>query len=482
MNFASLTFWFFFALVFLLYWLVRERRWQNALLLLASYVFYAWLSPWYAVLLGASSLADFYLARQMKQGVRVKFYLVLSLVLNLGVLAFFKYYNFFNTQAAEALTSVGLSVDWLFTKILLPAGLSFYTLKKLAYMIDASRGTLEPSDDLLSFALFVSFFPQLIAGPIDRYQKLIPQIQRTRAWQPDFFYSAWPLLVMGLFKKIVIADSIKPIVDRVFGLDQPSILLVIAGALGFTLEILADFSAYTDLSRGVAQLLGFNTSENFNRPYLSLTPTDFWNRWHITLSTWLRDYIFFPVRRALLRWERPLPHWLLLSMPPLVTMFISGIWHGAGLNYMIWGLYYGILIAGYQLTGLRGNPSTRFRQAQPDGSGRRWIPAGRLRTFFAWLIMFSFIAFGWLIFRAPSMTWLTNVLLHSDWSHGREDWIVVSIVLSRTVLYSSPLIVKYLLDQYVPRGFLQPFYYAVLTLSTVLFIGTATTDFIYFQF
>jgi D-alanyl-lipoteichoic acid acyltransferase DltB (MBOAT superfamily) len=402
----------------------------------------------------------------MKQKDRTKTYLVLSLILNLGVLGFLKYYNFFNTEAAEALTGVGLPVDWLFIKIFLPAGLSFYTLKKLAYMIDVSRGTLEPSNDLLSFALFVSFFPQLIAGPIDRYQKLVPQIQRTRLWQPDFFYAAWPLIVMGFFKKVVVADSIKPIVDRVFGLDQPSLLLVLAGAMGFTLEILADFSAYTDLSRGVAQLLGFNTSENFNRPYLSLTPTDFWNRWHITLSTWLRDYIFFPVRRALLRRERPLPNWMLLSVPPLAAMFVSGIWHGAELNYVIWGLYYGVLIAGYQLTGLRGN----------------WRPDGRLKTFYAWLVMFTLIGFGWLIFRAPSITWLTNVLFHSQWTYGREDWIVTSIILSRTALYSLPLIIKYMLDQYVPRGFVRPFYYAVLTLGVVLFIGTATTDFIYFQF
>jgi len=467
LNFTSLTFWIFFALLFLTYWLVREGRWQNALLLFASYVFYAWLAPWYAVLLGVSTLVDFTLARQMKpQGDKAKTYLILSLVLNLGLLAFFKYYDFFNTQVAENLTSLGLSVDWLFIKVFLPAGLSFYTLKKLAYMIDVSRGTLQPSDDLISFALFVSFFPQLIAGPIDRYQKLMPQIEQKRLWQSSFFYSAWPLLVMGLFKKIVVADSIRPIVDRIFGLDQPSLVLVIAGTLGFTLEILADFSAYTDLSRGAAQLLGFNTSENFNRPYLSLTPTEFWNRWHITLSAWLRDYIFFPLRRALLRRKERLPNWLLLSIPPLVTMFISGIWHGAGITYMIWGLYYGFLIAGYQLLGLRGD----------------WKPAGRFKTFFAWLVMFVFIAFGWLIFRAPSMTWLSDVLLHSGWTHGREDWVVASILLSRTVVYSLPLIIKYLLDQYRPRGFIQPFYYAALTLSVVIFIGSTTSDFIYFQF
>ncbi|MGB8983488.1 MAG: MBOAT family O-acyltransferase, partial [Anaerolineales bacterium] len=302
MSFTSLTFWAFFAVIFIAYWLIRERQWQNGLLLFASYIFYGWLAPWYAILLGASTLTDFYLALRMRQSNdQAKAYLGLSLILNLGVLAFFKYYDFFNTQVAESLTGLGLPVDWMFIRVFLPAGLSFYTLKKLAYMLDVSRGSLEPSNNLVSFGLFVSFFPQIVAGPIDRYQKLMPQIQQKRAWQPDFFYSAWPLLVTGFFKKIVIADTIKSFVDRIFALNDPSLVLVIAGALGFTLEILADFSAYTDLSRGIAQLLGFSTSENFNKPYLSLTPTEFWNRWHITLSTWLRDYIFFPVHRALLR-------------------------------------------------------------------------------------------------------------------------------------------------------------------------------------
>ncbi|HMB24183.1 MAG TPA: MBOAT family O-acyltransferase [Anaerolineales bacterium] len=467
MSFTSLTFWAFFAVIFAGYWLIRERRWQNGLLLAASYMFYGWLAPWYALLLGLSTLADFVLARRMKtRSDKAKLYLALSLILNLGVLAFFKYYGFFNTQVAEALMSVGVSLDWLFIKILLPAGLSFYTLKKLAYMLDVSRGTLEPSEDIVSFALFVSFFPQIVAGPIDRYQKLIPQIQQTRTWQPDFFYSAWPLLVTGFFKKIVIADTLKSVVDRVFALSDPSLALILAGTLGFTLEILADFSAYTDLSRGVAQLLGFSTSENFNQPYLALTPTEFWNRWHITLSNWLRDYIFFPVHRALLKRSKRLPNWLTQSIPPLVTMFVSGLWHGAGLPYVIWGIYYGMLIAAYQLIGLRGT----------------WKPASRFKAFFAWLVMFTFIAFGWLIFRAPSMTWLVQVFQHSPWTHGRADLIVTVTVLAMTLAYSLPLAIKHLLDAYVPRGFAHSFYYAALTLGIIIFTSSVSADFIYFQF
>jgi D-alanyl-lipoteichoic acid acyltransferase DltB (MBOAT superfamily) len=467
MTFTSLLFWSFFAVVFVVYWLLRRRGAQNLVLLLASYVFYGWFSPWYALLLGISTLADFFLARRLHQRrEQAKLYLTLSLILNIGVLAFFKYYNFFNTQVAESLTSAGLPVDWLFVNLFLPAGLSFYTLKKLAYMIDVSRGTLEPSRDLVVFALFVSFFPQIVAGPIDRYQKLAPQIEQERAWQPDFFYTAWPLLVTGFFKKIVIADTLKAAVDRIFALSDPSIVLLIAGAVGFTLEILADFSAYTDLSRGIARLLGFSTSENFNKPYLARTPTEFWNRWHITLSTWLRDYIFFPVRRFLLRRGTSVPVWLGMSIPPLITMSISGIWHGAGSTFVVWGLYYGILIAVYQLSGLGGD----------------WSPRRRLNSLLAWLVMFCLIAFGWLIFRAPSLAWLVDALRQAEWSRSPSDWIVALTVLSMTAAYSLPLLIKHLLDRYVPSGLVHSTYYAALTLGTVIFTSSVTSDFIYFQF
>jgi D-alanyl-lipoteichoic acid acyltransferase DltB (MBOAT superfamily) len=467
MSFTGFPFWAFFALLFVVYWLTRGQRAQNLILLLASYIFYGWLAPWYALLLGISTLADFYLAARMKsdRGHR-RAYLTLSLILNIGVLAFFKYYNFFHTQVADALTSVGLPVGWLFINVFLPAGLSFYTLKKLAYMIDVYRGSLEPSNDLVSFGLFVAFFPQIVAGPIDRYQKLMPQIQQRRRWHADLFTSAWPLLVTGFFKKIVVADTLRSVVDRIFALNDPSLALVLAGALGFTLQILADFSAYTDLARGVALLLGFQTSENFNKPYLSLTPTEFWNRWHITLSTWLRDYIFFPVRRVLLKRARGLPNWLNLAMPPLVTMFISGLWHGAGLTFLLWGIYYGVLIAGYQFIGLPGD----------------WRPADHLKRFFAWLLMFAFIVFGWLIFRAPSLTWLLHVFTRPTWTRGSSDWIVALTVLSMIAAYALPIYIKHLLDEHVPRGFAHAFYYAALTLGSLVFTSSVTSDFIYFQF
>ncbi|MEW5941522.1 MAG: MBOAT family O-acyltransferase, partial [Chloroflexota bacterium] len=382
MSFTEYDFLIFFLVVFSAYWLLRRRAWQNALLLAASYIFYGWAHPWYAILLGLSTLADYFLALAISRNrARVKLYVTFSLVLNLGVLGFFKYFNFFNYGLVNLLTDLGLRADPLLVQILLPAGLSFYTLKKLAYILDVSRGTLEPARDLLAFALFVAFFPQINAGPMDRAQKLLPQIQADRVWRADNFYQAWPLIVTGFFKKIVVANMLSVAVDRVFSLKQPTLALLAMAALGFTIQILADFSAYTDLSRGVARLFGFDTSENFNAPYLALTPTDFWNRWHITLSTWLRDYIFFPLRRALLRSR--LPAWLTDALPPLVTMLASGLWHGAGWTYLAWGGLFGVLIVIYQALGL----------------GARWMPAHWWTRLLAWLAMFSLLVFSFLIFR-----------------------------------------------------------------------------------
>jgi D-alanyl-lipoteichoic acid acyltransferase DltB (MBOAT superfamily) len=467
MSFTALDFLVFFLIIFAGYWLVHRRSLQNLLLLAGSYVFYGWIHPWYAVLLGASTVADYWLARRMViwPG-RKQTLLALSLLINLGVLAFFKYYNFLSPSLVSMLDTVGLGADPLLVRIALPAGLSFYTLKKLSYMLDVSKGTLQPTHSLADFALYVSFFPQIVAGPIDRAQKLMPQLEAPRVWRAEFFYRAWPLLVMGYFKKLVVADSIKVIVDQVFSLKEPGGLLLLAASLGFTLQILADFSAYTDLARGIALLLGFETSENFRQPYLSLTPTEFWNRWHITLSTWLRDYIFFPTRRALMRARVRLPEIWIASIPPLLAMFASGLWHGAGWTYVVWGLYYGVLIVVYQLLGIRGD----------------WRPESRWVRGLAWLVMFALIVFGWAIFRAPSLTWLGHALFATAFVRSRSDLIVALIALSMAFFYSLPLWVKWGLDRWSQDGWMQAAYLALVTAATIMYINSSSPDFIYFQF
>jgi D-alanyl-lipoteichoic acid acyltransferase DltB (MBOAT superfamily) len=467
MIFTEYDFLIFFLIVFSAYWLLKRKAWQNLFLLVASYVFYGWVHPWYAVMLGFSTLADYTLAFGIaRHRERTKWYVALSLLLNLGVLGFFKYFNFFNEGLVGLLSSLGLQADALLVQILLPAGLSFYTLKKLAYIFDVSRGTLEPVRDPLAFGLFVSFFPQITAGPIDRAQKLIPQIQSERIWKPENFYQAWPLIVMGFFKKIVIADTVRTLVDRIFSLQEPTGLMIVSAGLGFLLQLLADFSAYTDLARGVAYLFGFETSENFNAPYLALTPTEFWNRWHITLSTWLRDYIFFPLRRSLLRSKVRLPHWLVDALPPLAAMLASGIWHGAGWNYVAWGGLFGVLIVIYQMLGM----------------GANWKPAHWWTRLLAWLVMFSLVAFLFTIFRATSLDW-TFRLFTAPFAGSQSQQAVAVVTLSLTAFYTLPLIIKHLLDHKLrPDSFALSAYYAVVTVMMFFYLNSASPDFIYFQF
>lgn len=468
MSFTNSTFFLFFIIVFILYWIVRGRILQNIILLLASYVFYGWLNPFYCALLFFTTLTDYILTKLMERApLHKKSYLVTSICLNVGILIFFKYVNFFIPTIVDFLTRSGIAADATLIQILLPAGLSFYTLKKISYMVDAFRGTAKPTHSFITFALYVSFFPQLISGPIDRSQSLVPQIEQPRIWKGEHLYRAWPLIVMGLFKKIVIANTVKIVVDKIFMLTLPTKALLLVGAFGFMLEILADFSAYTDISRGVAFLLGFETPKNFNSPYLATSPIDFWSRWHITLSTWLRDYIFFPLRRAFLRKRTHFAENLAGIVPPLITMLVSGIWHGAGWTYLAWGLYHGMLLAIYQLPGVRKNQYSRKKPG----------------SFFPWLVMFCLIAFSWLIFRAPSMTWLGKAIFNSPWLGSFSDGAVSLAYGSIVIFFAALLAVKLLVDRLSTRfPIAETVYLVIATTLMIVFIQPATADFIYVQF
>jgi D-alanyl-lipoteichoic acid acyltransferase DltB (MBOAT superfamily) len=433
MAFTSYEFIVFFTVLLLIYWLVRRRDWQNIVLLVSSAVFYGWLAAWHVAVLFLSLTIDYFLALGMlRWREKAGRLLWLGIVANLGLLGIVKYDLFSNQVLASWFSRIGLSGDLFSSRILLPLGLSFYLLKKIGYLIDVRRGVLAPTRDWVAFAAYVSFFPQVFSGPIDRPQILLKQLEGVRAWKAEHLINAWPLLVMGCFKKIVVADSVTVVVDHVFAMNRPSGFLLLSASLGFTLQILADFSAYTDLARGTARLLGLETSENFKLPYLSLTPTEFWNRWHITLSTWLRDYIFFPVRRALLKSRLKQSEFLVLAIPPILTMLVSGLWHGVGWTFPVWGLYYGILIASYQLIGIRGD----------------WVPRAKGARFLAWLVMIGWITLGWVIFRAPSLGWLGGSLFHTPFIGSRDDWIGGLTALSVTFYYSLPLILKWLIDRY----------------------------------
>jgi D-alanyl-lipoteichoic acid acyltransferase DltB (MBOAT superfamily) len=465
MTFTSLTFFVFFALVFILYWLLKERERQNLFLLLVSYVFYFWFDLLFGLLLIASSAADFVLARGMAgRPERRKTFLWLSLALNLGGLVLLRHFGFFAGSLQVLLNFLGLNIN---PQILAPLGISFFTLKKLSYCIDVYKGTEKPADHFVDYALFVAFFPQIQAGPIDRARSLLAQIRRPRSWKADWFNTAWPLLVSGLFKKIVIASGIGFYVNRIFVLDQPgSILLVWAASLAYAVQILADFSAYTDLSRGFALLLGFETPENFKRPYASLTPTEFWNRWHITLSYWLRDYIFFPLRRILLRAGSSAAP-LAAILPPLAAMLVSGLWHGAGWTFLLWGAMHGLWIVIYQLLGLGG-------AWQPQ---RLWTRAA------AWLAVMAFLTASWAVFRAPSLGWLWEVLTRSPLIGSQDHLVITLITLSAAGFYSLLWNSHLLLEKFQERiPILQPLFYAAAVLLTIIYTNPGLNDFIYFRF
>ncbi len=475
MTFTRSTFLLFFLLVLAVYWLLRKPRAQNTWLLLVSLVFYAWFDWKNALVMLALAAADFVIARAIAPGsaggqARRGWLFALSLLLNLGALALFRYLNLFNLMAqrlAGLLGGLGWQVQLPLLSLALPVGISFITFKKLSYILDVSRGRIQPCGDPVAYGLYVFFFPQVQAGPIDRAGSLLPQLQAPRRWQWGLAGGALPLLLLGLFKKIVIADSLIPLVNRIFALSHPSQVLVLSAALGFTLQVLADFSAYTDLSRALALLLGLHTPENFRQPYLAHSPTEFWNRWHITLSTWLRDYIFFPLRRRLLRPPYLSRPWLGLLLPPMAAMLASGIWHGAGWTYLLWGALHGLWIVAYQALGLGGV----------------WRPGGFLRRSLAWLAAFAFIVFSWALFRSISLEWFLRLLFQAPFSRGLADWAVALGNFTTVAFYALPLWLKMLADRFSQRlAWLQPAWYAGAAALLVLYSGAPASDFIYFRF
>jgi D-alanyl-lipoteichoic acid acyltransferase DltB (MBOAT superfamily) len=467
MSFASYDFLIFFPVFLALYWLIPDRRWKNAVLLLGSYVVYGWVWSWHAVFIFLFTTVDYFLALGMARWKSKSNILIwIGVALNLGLLACFKYYFFFNVSLGNWLNQFGLGGIFLM-RIALPLGLSFYVLKKLSYLLDVHRGTLKPTRDFIAYAAYISFFPQIFSGPIDRPQKLLAQLHEERAWKMENLHNAWTLLVMGFFKKIVIANTITVVVDQIFDIEAPSKILLIVGALGYVLQILADFTSYTDISRGLAYLLGLETAENFNRPYLTLTPGEFWNRWHITLSSWLRDYVFFPLRRILVRRKDVIPDIVIQSLPPLVTMLVSGVWHGVGWKYVVWGSYYGVLIVLYQLIGIRGD----------------WKPEGKVKTFFAWLVMFMLTTIGMTLFRTDSFSWIWNSVAYAPLYHSTQELTAAFILGGMIVFYAFPLILKLVMDLYLEKyTTLHAVYYVVATWMIIIFINSSSPDFIYFQF
>jgi D-alanyl-lipoteichoic acid acyltransferase DltB (MBOAT superfamily) len=337
MLFNSLDFAIFLPLVFVIYWFVlgKKLRLQNAFVLLASYVFYGWWDWRFLSLLVISTLVDYVVGRQMliiKDGVKRKLLLILSLGVNLGMLGFFKYYNFFVESFTQAFTLFGQDLNPQTLKIILPVGISFYTFQTLSYSIDIYRRKLEPTRDFVAFSAFVSFFPQLVAGPIERASNLLPQFYTKRQFESSNAVDGLRQILWGLFKKMVIADRCAVFANEIFNnsADYSGFVLVL-GAIFFAFQIYGDFSGYSDIAIGTARLFGFNLMQNFAFPYFSRDIAEFWRRWHISLSTWFRDYVYIPLGGSKGKA-------IIVLRNTLIVFVVSGFWHGANLTFIFWGL------------------------------------------------------------------------------------------------------------------------------------------------
>lgn len=344
MIFNSATFLIFFIVFFLIYWFINNKlniRFRNVFIILASYFFYGYWDWRFLGLIILSSIIDFtigiLLNKETKES-RRKALLITSVVINLGILGFFKYFDFFIDSLNQLLNLFSIKISPTTLKIILPVGISFYTFQTLSYTIDVFKRKILPTKDVLSFFAFVSFFPQLVAGPIERASHLLGQFNEKKFFKYSMCMAGLRLVIWGFFKKIVIADNLGVLSDSIFNAELTmNGVTVIIGSIFFALQIYADFSGYSDIAIGISRMLGFNLKANFKTPYFSNSFSSFWNRWHISLSTWFRDYVYIPLggnQKTSLR----------VNINILATFLLSGFWHGANITFLIWGALHGIAL------------------------------------------------------------------------------------------------------------------------------------------
>ncbi len=397
MQFNSYEFALFFAGLFLTYWLLRNQpRLQNTVLLGAGYYFYACWNPKFLALLILSTVMDYACGLwvdRARSPTKRRAAVALSVACNLGMLGYFKYYNFFAENLQTALGRAGLSIPLGHLEVVLPIGISFYTFQSMSYVVDVYRREIKPTRNLVQFAVFVSFFPHLVAGPIMRPKTLLPQVASRRRFNLRQFYEGVYLIFWGLVEKVVVADNLAIVVNDLFGrweaLDGGLALLAV---YAFAFQIYGDFSGYSDMARGAAKCLGFEIPLNFNLPYFATSPRDFWKRWHISLSQWLREYLYIPLGGS--RGGA-----LLTFRNVLSTMILGGLWHGARWTFVCWGLYQGLLLVLHRLA------APLLERVKPADPIDRACWTG-LRI----IVTFHLICLGWLIFRADSMEQAAGML------------------------------------------------------------------------
>lgn len=474
MLFNSLEFFFFLPIVFIGYWFVFKPslRLQNLFILVASYFFYGWWSWAFTGLLLLSTILDFAYGFGVASSdqKKAKLFLWLSIINNLGILGVFKYYNFFATQFQQGLESLGFHSNPTLLNIALPIGISFYTFHGMSYVFDIYRGQQKPVRNFVDYAVFVSFFPLLVAGPIERASHLLPQVQKVRIFNYQQAVEGLRLILWGLFKKVVIADSIAQLVDPVFNhyQDYNSSSLLLA-AFGFAIQIYGDFSGYSDIALGTAKLFGFELLSNFRFPYFSRDIAEFWRRWHISLSSWFKDYLYIPLGGS--------KNGLRTAVRNTFVIFlVSGFWHGANWTFLAWGFLHACAFLPLLLS-----------QKNRENSGEivafhRKLPT--LKEFIKLLATFSFVCFAWIFFRSDSLAHAISFIQYS-----LQNWGEHQVLEAKSILFYSFIFL--LFDWYLRRDerhlkvpkqrWLRYLIYLGLAFSILLKMD-AEQSFIYFQF
>jgi len=481
MLFNSIEFAVFLPIVFLLYWFAvyKNLRNQNLLLLLASYIFYGWWDYRFLSLIVFSSFVDYTVGKRLgktTEASKRKWLLWISIVVNIGFLGFFKYYNFFIDSFVEGFSFFGKSFSADRLEIILPVGISFYTFQTLSYTIDVYNKKLEPTRDAISFFAFVSFFPQLVAGPIERATNLLPQFYVKRKFDLKEAIDGMRQILWGLFKKIVIADNAAVFVNMIFSdYDTFSGSTLLMGSFFFAFQIYGDFSGYSDIAIGTSRLFGFKLMQNFAFPYFSRDIAEFWRRWHISLSTWFRDYLYIPLGGS--------KGGKYKSIRNIFIIFIvSGFWHGANWTFIIWGLVNALLFLPLMLFDL-------------NRMNLRSVAQGKIfvgfKDLFKILVTFTLVLFAWIFFRSPTVL---DAVLYVKGIFS-SSLLTIPEVLNQSAIRLLAFIgllimVEWLqreqnhglenLDRKIPRLFRWLFYYAVVAI--IVIYGGNQQDFIYFQF
>ena len=477
MLFHSLTFAIFFIIVFILY-IKLSHQLQNRMLLIASYIFYgAW--EWrYLGLLFISTLTDYYCGlgvEKNQEKSKKKIFVYLSIFINLTLLGIFKYYDFFAENFQNLMGNFGFETHPYFLDVALPVGISFYTFQSISYTVDVYRGKLKACKNFLDFSLYVSFFPQLVAGPIERGTRLLPQILNARSISKENIIKGCYCIFWGLFLKVLIADNMADLVDPIYDLDKStSGILTLLATYSFAVQIYCDFSGYSLIAIGLALLMGIELMENFRRPYFSLNISDFWRRWHISLSSWFRDYMFSPLyiycqNSSFLKDKSiQIRHITFFLLVLLATEFLLGLWHGAGWNYAFFGIYHAFLIGGYYLL------------------KKYW---DKINKYIQIFLTFNLVCVGWLIFRSENLSQSLILIksIFTDWSLS-NDLILVYLkqflVLS-CLLFSHEIVEEIKNKRYAilyASKYIQYFIYTCMILAMMLFGQFGERKFIYFQF